>query len=569
MELQSQVMREIWPEIDPLRLACGRSTRDLTKPSILVESVYGESHPGSIHLDTLIKSAKRGIYESGGAPLKYFCTDICDGIAQGSSGMNYSLLSREIIAGAVEFHAMAGHFDGMVLISGCDKSVPAHLVAAARLKMPTVFVPGGVMDQWTITLEQVGTIYSKLRRREIGEEEYNFLREHACPTCGTCAFLGTALTMQSLAEVLGLALPTSAVCPATSFEIRRLAQDAGCRVVELIDEKLTADRILTKEAFENAMIVHAAIGGSTNALLHLPAIMRECGLKFSLKTVSRINDEVPFIVNVRPSGEHPATRLWFAGGVQRVMLELREYLNLDCLTVTGKTTGENLEELERTGFFKKRQVFLENYGLAVKDVIKTADAPIAESGAIVVLMGNIGTGIVKCSAVDKMMFSFTGHARVFDSQKDALDAIFEGRIRGGECIIIRYEGPKANGMPEQYYVTEAISSDERFNTSVAILTDGRFSGATRGPCIGHISPEAMAGGVLAVIEDDDIIHIDLTKKRLDMIGAGGERLSKEEVSGIINERLSIFKPPPRKYESGLLGLYTRHASSAEEGGYME
>jgi len=486
MKLHSQKMREIGPEIDPLRLACGYSARDLTKPNILVESVYGESHPGSIHLDTLVKSAKRGIYEGGGAPLKYFCTDICDGIAQGTRGMDYSLVSREIIAGAVEFHARAGHFDGMVLISGCDKSVPAHLIAAARLKMPTIFVPGGVMDQWTITLEQVGTIYSEQKRKEMGKEEYDFLREYACPTYGTCAFLGTALTMQSLAEVLGLALPTSAVCPATSFEIRRLAQDAGSRIVELIDEKLTADRILTKDAFENAMIVHAAMAGSTNALLHLPAIMKELGFKFSLKRVSKINDEVPFIANVRPSGEHPANRLWFAGGVQKVMLELREYLNLDCMTVTGRTAGENLEELERTGFFKKRPLFLENYGLKVKDVIKSVDAPITKSGAIVVLKGNIGTGIIKCSAVDENMFNFTGPARVFDSQEDAMKAIFGGKIRGGECIILRYEGPKANGMPEQFYVTEAISSNEKFNTSVALLTDGRFSGASRGPCIGHI-----------------------------------------------------------------------------------
>ncbi|GCC10348.1 dihydroxy-acid dehydratase [archaeon] len=567
--MHSQKMREIGPEVDPLRLACGYSRSDLGKPNILVESVYGESHPGSMHLNELVEYVKRGAYEGGGAPLKYSCTDICDGIAQGTRGMDYSLVSREVISSAVEFHAEAGHFDGMVLVSGSDKAVPAHLIAAARLKMPTILVPGGVMDQWIITLEQVGTIYAKLKRGEMEEDEYNFLREYSCPTNGTCAFLGTALTMQSLAEVLGLALPTSAVCPATSFEIKRLAQNAGSRIVELVDEKLTADKILTEEAFENAIIVHAAMAGSTNAMLHLPAIMKELRYKFSLKRVAEINDEVPFIVNVRPSGEYPANRLWFAGGVQKVMLELKDYMNLDCMTITGKTVGENLEGLEKSGFFKKRPLFLENYGLKVNDVIKSTEAPIAKSGAIVVLRGNIGTGIIKRSAVDESMFNFTGPARGFDSQSDALKAIFEGEIIGGECIILRYEGPRANGMPEQFYVTEAISSNEKFNTSVALLTDGRFSGASRGPCIGHMTPEAIDGGVLAVIEDDDMIHIDLNKNRLDVVGIKGEKLPEEEILKIIKERLSVFKAPPRKYKSGLLGLYTKYAASAEEGGFMQ
>lgn len=566
--LHSQKMREIAPEIDPLRLACSYSPGDLGKPNILVESVYGESHPNSVHLDTLGDEVKRGVYGKGGAALKYYCTDICDGIAQGTEGMNYSLVSREVIASAVEFHARAGHFDGLVLISGSDKAVPAHLIAAARLKMPTVFVPGGVMDQWTITLEQVGTIYSKLKRREIPKDEYEFLRKYACPTYGSCAFFGTALTMQSLAETLGLALPTSAICPATSFEIRRLARDAGSRVLGLADEKINAGKILTKKAFENAIMVHAAMGGSTNALLHLPAIMNELDLKFSLDRVSEINDEVPFIANARPSGEHPANMLWFAGGVQRVILELRDYLNLDCLTVTGNTVGENLEELEKQGFFEHSQRFLDNYRLELRDVIKTAAAPIENTGAIVVLKGNMGTGVAKRSAVDKSMFVFTGTARVFDSQDAALKAIFGGKIKGGECIVVRYEGPRGSGMPEQFYVTEAITSDEELSRSVALVTDGRFSGATRGPCIGHVFPEAMAGGVLAVIEDDDLVHIDLEKKSLELVGIKGEELSKEEVSRMIKGRLSKFKRPPRKYKRGLLGLYTKLASSAEDGGVM-
>jgi dihydroxy-acid dehydratase len=568
MKLRSQNNRIKAPEIDPLRLACGYSECDLSKPSILIESTYGESHPGSVHLNSLADEAARGVYESGGAALKYFCTDICDGIAQGTEGMNYSLASREMIANVVEMHANAGHFDGLVLISGCDKSIPAHLIAAARLKIPAIIIPGGVMDCWTITLEQVGAIHSKLKRGEIDKEEYEFLRKYSCPTCGSCAFYGTAITMQSLAEVLGLALPGSAICPAMSFEIKRLARKAGNRIVNLIEENITAKHILTTKAFENALIFHAATAGSTNALLHLPAIMRELGFKFSLEKVAEINAEIPFIVNVRPSGEYSADILWLAGGVQRIILELREYLNLDCLTVTGKTLRENLEELQKQNFFKYRKRLLARYGIEVKDVIKPVEKPIRPEGGIVVLKGNIGRGIAKRSAIAEKMLVFTGRAKVFNSQRLAVAAIFKGKIKDGDCIVIRYEGPKGSGMPEQFYVTEAIASNEKLSQSVALITDGRFSGATRGPCIGHITPEAACGGVIAVIEDGDLININMKEKSLNLVGMKGKKFDREKLSSIIKERMFKLKQPASKYSNGLLHIYTKYALPSEDGGVL-
>lgn len=568
MKLRSQNNRRIAPEIDPLRLACGYSELDLNKPSVLIESTYGESHPGSLHLNLLADEAARGVYERGGAALRYYCTDICDGIAQGTEGMNYSLATREVIAQAVEMHAKAGHFDGLVLISGCDKSIPAHLIAAARLNIPTILIPGGVMDNWTITLEQVAEINLKLKRGEIEKAEYDFLRKYSCPTCGSCAFYGTAITMQSLAEVLGLALPGSAICPAASFEIRRLAREAGNRIMNLIQENITPRHILTEKAFENALIFHAATGGSTNALLHIPAVMQELGFKFSLEKVAEINAEVPFIANIRPSGEYPASMLWLAGGVQRVILELQEYLNLDCLTVTGRTLKENLLELQRQSFFKYREKFLVKYGIEVRDVIKSIKKPITPDGAIVVLKGNIGRGIAKKSAIDERMLAFTGSAKVFNSQKAAIEAILNGLIESGDCIVIRYEGPRGSGMPEQFYVTEAIASNEKLSKSVALITDGRFSGATRGPCVGHITPEAAAGGVIAIIEDGDLIDINIKKRSLNLVGIKGERLSEEEITKAMQKRKTELKPPTSKHLKGLLHIYTKYASSSEEGGVL-
>ncbi|MFQ6063443.1 MAG: dihydroxy-acid dehydratase, partial [Methanosarcinales archaeon] len=514
-------MRKIAPEIDPLRLACGWTSQDLQKPWVLVETVGGESHPGSIHLPALAQVVRDGVIESGGTAGRYDCTDICDGIAQGTEGMNYSLPSRELIAMAVELHVRAGHFDGMVLLSGTDKSVPAHLVACARLKIPSIILPGGVMDTGPsgFTLDQVGTIYSQKKRNLIREEDYNFLRSQACPSAGCCAFFGTAGTMQSLSEAIGMSLPTSSLVPAHTYALKQRARETGNKIIELIENNITADKIITENSLENALIVHAAIGGSTNALLHIPAIAKELNINWHLDKVQEINNEIPFLVNLIPSGKHPSNLFWYAGGTARVMLELKEYLHLDALTVSGKTVGENLEYLEKSGFFKYIPRYLENYKLKVEDIIKPLDNPITKKGAIVILKGNLAPkgAVVKISAVDPEMYKFTGKAKVFEHQADAIKAIYNNEIKSGDAIVIRYEGPKGSGMPEQFYVTEAIASNPVLNKSVALITDGRFSGASKGPCIGHVSPEAAVGGPIAIVEDGDLIYIDLLNNKIELL----------------------------------------------------
>ena len=480
---------------------------------------------------------------------------------------------------AVEMHSVAGHFDGMVLISGSDKSLPGHLVAAARLKMPTVVVPGGVMVSGptgqtlphpNMSLEQVGTIYAQLERGEISREEYGFLREHACPSRGACNFYGTAGTMQVMAEALGLALPGSACRPMHLFMMDRGCREAGNRIVEAIKEGLTAGDILTEKAFDNAIVVHAATGGSTNALLHLPAIAREASVRFDLERVQEINDRVPFITNVRPNGDHTDDLLWYAGGVPRIMWELRDFLHLDAMTTTGRTLGENLESLKKSGWYEQMPRFLANYGLRVEDVIHPASAPIQHRGALAILRGNLAPqgAVARRTSIDPAVHHFVGRARVFERQDDALQAVFQKKVRPGDAVIIRYEGPKASGMPEQFYVTEAIASDPELRASVALITDGRFSGGSRGPCIGHVSPEAATGGPIALVEEDDLILVDINARRLDIVGVAGRELRPVEVERVLEDRRARWQRPVLPQKRGLLALYSHLASSADEGGVL-
>jgi dihydroxy-acid dehydratase len=490
--------------------------------------------------------------------------------------MAYSLASREVIAMATEMHGAAGHFDGLVLISGSDKSLPGHLIGALRLNLPALFLHGGVMEpgpaapnlaHGNMTLEQVGTIYAQLKRGEIDPRQYDFLREEACPSRGTCNFMGTACTMQVLIEAMGLALPSSALRPASSFALVRGAREAGKVVMDLIKRGLTPRQVLTQEALENALVVHAAVGGSTNALLHLPAFAREADLPFDYDLVQKVNDRVPFIANVRPTGEHTPDLLWYAGGVPRVMWELRDYLHLDAMTVSGRTVGENLEALKEAGWFDRIPQYLGNFGLQVRDVIRPAQDPLQPQGAIAILGGNLAPdkAVVKRIAVHPAMRHFVGRARVFDHQDDALAAIFAGQIKAGDALVIRYEGPRGSGMPEQFYVTEAIASNPELSSSVALITDGRFSGASRGAAIGHVSPEAAAGGPIAVVEEGDLILVDLEERRLDLVGVRGEERSPREMEQVIKERLTRWSPPPPKYSRGMLGLFTRSFTSASQG----
>lgn len=565
-ELHSQEMR--WgPEVDPLRIGCGWEPADLEKPWLLVESSGGDSHPGSVHLSEIVEAVRQGARGAGLAVGRYCCTDICDGVAQGTEAMTFSLASRELLAMAAEMHFRAGHFDGWAAVSSCDKALPAHLLAAARLDRPVIFMPGGVMHTGPgdMSVDRMGELYARWRRGEISEEKYRYHSLTAAPCAGACNFLGTAVTMQILVEALGLALPGSACCPTTSGKHGAYAIEAGERSAGLIKEGLTAGKIVDGRAMTNALIVHAAVGGSTNAMLHLPALAWELGLEFSWEEVRRINDRVPWIVNLRPSGEHTADLMWYAGGVPRVMLAVRDHLDLNVMTVTGRTLRENLEAFEASGALDGRAGLLEEHGVAVRDVIAAPEEPLETRGCLAVLSGNIAPrgAVVKRSAVAAGMRVFEGRARVFDGQQVALEAVLEGRVRPGDVVVVRFEGPKATGMPEMFYLTSALASDEELCQSVALVTDGRFSGATRGPCVGHVSPEAAAGGPIALLRDGDIIRVDLEGSRIDMISGEGESAAAELAERAARAR--PWTPPARK---GLVGLYTRLAGPADEGARM-
>jgi len=570
--LRSQQLRSLGPEIDPLKLSMDWTPEDLEKPQVLVDDVWGDALPGSYHLLRLSEMVCRGVYSNGGKPANFHITDMCDGIAQGTEGMDYSLLSREVICDMIEVHWRTQPLDGMVLLSSCDKGVPAQLKAMARMyDAPAIHVPGGTMMEGPgmFTLERVGTIYSELRRNELSREDFQFLQRNACPTVGCCSFMGTANTMQAMSEALGLAMPTSASMPAFMNDIKQNAEACGRRIVQMLDEGMKTRDILTRDSFENAIMVHAAIGGSTNALLHLPTIAREVGIKLHPVLWDELNRKIPFLLNVRPSGTYPAIFFWYAGGVQGIIREIKDHLHLDAMTVTGRTLGENLEELEKRHYFDKVKRYLVNYRLSAEDIIAPADNPIGE-GALAILQGNLAPShaVVKYSAVPREMFKHMGPAVVFENDKDTFDAIVGGKIKKGSVIVIRYVGPKGCGMPEMFYPTEALASSPELHDTTALVTDGRFSGASRGSCVGYVSPEAMEGGPIAIVEKDDLIEIDIPGRGLNLVGVKGKREDNEIMEAIIRERLAKWKKPPEKYW-GVLGLYTRLATSAMDGGYMD
>ncbi len=572
-ELNSQRVRGMAPENDPLKMGMGWSVEDLEKPQIIVESTFGDSHPGSAHLDEFVNEAVRGIREAGGKGARYYATDICDGIAQGHDGINYSLVSRDMIANMIEIHGNSTGFDGGVFVASCDKSVPAILMGIGRLNIPSIVVTGGVMDAGPelLTLEQIGMYSAKCKRGEITEEQLTYYKHHACPSCGACSFMGTASTMQIMAEALGLMLPGSALMPATAKELRTVAYEAGKRSVELAKSGLKASDIVTQKAFENAIIVHAAISGSTNSLLHIPAIAHEFGMEIDADTFDQMHRGAHYLLDIRPAGKWPAQFFYYAGGVPRIMEEIKSMLHLDVMTVTGKTLGENLEELKQNGFYEKCEAYLAKWNLKREDVIRTFDKPIGSNGTVAILRGNLAPqgAVVKHSAVPKEMFQAVLKARPFDCEEDAIAAVLEHRIEPGDAVIIRYEGPKGSGMPEMFYTTEAISSDETLGTSIALITDGRFSGASKGPAIGHVSPEAAEGGPIALLQENDLIQIDIPERILEIVGIDGKRLPKEEVDAVLAERKRCWKPKEAKYKKGVLHIYSQHAVSPMQGGFMK
>ena len=579
-ELKSQEMRKLAPELDPLRIGTGWKKEDLSKPQVMVESTYGDSHPGSGHLNILVEEVRKGVAEAGGFGARYFCTDICDGESQGTDGINYSLASREMIANMIEIHANATPFDAGVYLSSCDKGVPGNLMGLARVDIPSVVVPGGTMNAGPemLTLEQLGMYSAKYERGEIDEAKLDWAKCNACPSCGACSFIGTASTMQIMAEALGLALPGSALMPATSPDLLAYAREAGKRAAWMAgEEDMRPSKIVTMDSFENAIYVHAAISGSTNCLLHLPAIAHEFGIEITGDTFDRLHRAARYLLDVRPAGRWPAECFYYAGGVPAIMEEIKEHLHLDVMTVTGKTLGENLEELKENGFYEKcdkwLQEFNQRYQVNVtrEDIIRPYDKAIGTDGSIAVLKGNLAPegAVIKHTACPKEMFKSVLHARPFDSEEECLDAVLKHKVQKGDAVFIRYEGPKGSGMPEMFYTSEAISSDKELGKSIALITDGRFSGASTGPVIGHCSPEAVDGGPIALVEEGDLIEIDVMGRKLNIIGVAGERKTPEEIDEILEERRKNWKPREMKYKKGVLRMFSQHATSPMKGAYLE
>lgn len=583
MELRSSEMRRVSAQHPALLQTGGVSRADLNRPLILVHSNAGHSHGGSFHLDSLVEQAMIGVREAGGTPFKYTTTDVCDGIAQGHDGMNYVLLSREYIAGLIEIYVQSHRFDGAVLISSCDKALPAALIAAARLKdeIPVVVVPGGSSEIGSSYLMSgsIGLASVKVDSGSLPPEELEFVQRQAIPCVGACQFMGTASTMQVMAEALGLAPPTSALTPANECRILESARQGGKLVMKLLKEGLRAGRILSEASLRNAVVIHQATGGSTNALLHLPAIAHAAGIEFDASLFDTIGQKVPYLTNIHTAGQYSSRQFWHAGGVQRIVALLSDsgLLDLGALTVTAEGVGKNLEGVLSSDFFRAGEGCLSNYatidgsrGLTREEVIRAPDDPRNKYGSVAIMKGNVAPmgSVFKYSACDPAMYEHTGRAVVFNREEECYRAITRQEIDQGSVVVVRYEGPRGSGMPELYYVTAAVAGLEKYRNSIALITDGRFSGATAGPVIGHMSPEAFSGGPIALVENEDLIEISLRRRSVNIVGAGGRMKGPEEMKGILEQRKAAWQQPAPRYASGALGLYCRLAASAMEGAYM-
>jgi dihydroxy-acid dehydratase len=567
--LRSQQLRNVNFQGDALRMGMNWTEEDLGKPQILVDSAYGMGHPGTFHFRPLIEEISNGVFEAGGKPGVFTVSDICDGVAQATSGMSYSLVSRDVMAAMVEIHALGHPHDGIVLLSGNDKSVPAHLVALARCNLPAIHVPGGTQLNAPdyFTSNKLWPLGMHVSRGDKTDEELFERQKNACPTCGACQFMGSASTGQVLAEALGIALPGSALIPAPLTMLLRYARAAGKQILKLVEKNIRPRDILSRKAFENAIVIHAAVGGSTNALLHVPAVARELGIDVGPSDFDRIHQRVPVLANVKTTGKYPVEYFYYAGGVPRVMLELKDLLHLDCITVTGKTLGENLDEIERSTFFEERLGYLHNYRIPAAEIIRPRSEPFWPEGGLAILQGNIAPegAMIKSFTIPEDMHVHVGPARVFDRELDCLEALKQHTIMPKDVIVIRYEGPRGNGMPEMYFASAVLDADPLLGQSTALITDGRYSGAMKGPCIGHVSPEAADGGPIALVEDGDLIEINIPERKLALVGLRGHRATEAEVARALSDRRSRWSPPPPRHTSGILSVYAREASTASSG----
>lgn len=532
--------------------ALGFTKQEMEKPLVGIVSSYNEIVPGHMNIDKITEAVKLGVAMAGGTPVVFPAIAVCDGIAMGHVGMKYSLVTRDLIADSTECMALAHHFDALVMIPNCDKNVPGLLMAAARVNVPTIFVSGGPMlaghvkgskTSLSSMFEAVGTYNAGKFSLEDVEEFEN----KACPTCGSCSGMYTANSMNCLTEVLGMGLKGNGTIPAVYSERIKLAKLAGMQVMELYRKNIRPRDILTQKAFENAIAADMALGCSTNSMLHLPAIAHECGIELDLDMVNEISERTPNLCHLAPAGHAYMEDLNEAGGVYAVLGELakKDLINTDCITCTGKTVGENIK-----GCINKNH-----------DIIRDIDDPYMPNGGIAVLKGNLApdTCVVKRSAVAPEMLKHEGPARVFDSEEEAIEAIRGGKINPGDVVVIRYEGPKGGpGMREMLNPTSAISG-MGLGSTVALITDGRFSGATRGASIGHVSPEAALGGPIAFVHEGDIISIDINAHSIQL------KVSDQE----LEERKKNWVPKEPKIKTGYLARYASLVTSANKGAVLE
>ena len=525
----------------------GFVNEEMDKPIIGIANSFNEIIPGHVHLKTLVQAVKDGIRNAGGVPMEFNTIGICDGLAMNHIGMKYSLVTRNIIADSIEATAMATPFDAIVFIPNCDKVVPGMLIAAARLNIPSLFISGGAMLAGVYKGKKVGlsNVFEAVGQYEAGlmtKKELNMVEDMACPTCGSCSGMYTANTMNCLTEALGMGLPGNGTVPAVFSERLRLAKKAGMQIMEVLKQDLRPKDIMTKEAFENAVAVDMALGGSSNTALHLPAIAHEAGVKLTLDDFNEIAKKTPQLCKLSPSGEYFIEDLYRAGGVTGVMRRMLENgrLHGDAKTVALETQGE----LAKGAFIND------------DDVIKPWHKPAYETGGIAVLKGNLAIdgSVVKEGAVDKEMLVHSGPAKVFDNEEDAVEAIRSGKIVAGDVVVIRYEGPKGGPGMREMLAPTAMIAGMGLDKDVALITDGRFSGATRGASIGHVSPEAASGGTIGIVQDGDIIEIDIPNRKLNV------KLSDEEI-----EKRKSEKKPYKIEVKGYLKKYALHVSSAAEG----
>ncbi len=532
--------------------ALGFTDEELERPLIGIVSSYNEIVPGHMNLDKITEAVKQGVAMAGGTPVVFPAIAVCDGIAMGHIGMKYSLVTRDLIADSTEAMVMAHQFDGLVMIPNCDKNVPGLLMAAARLNIPTIFVSGGPMLAGHIQGQKrsLSSMFEAVGANAAGkmsDEELKEFENKVCPTCGSCSGMYTANSMNCLTEVLGMSLRGNGTIPAVYSERIQLAKHTGMQIMKLVENNICPRDIMTRNAIHNALTVDMALGCSTNTMLHLPAIAHELGLDFDIELANKISENTPNLCHLAPAGPTYIEDLNEAGGVYAVMSELnkKNLLHTDCLTVTTKTVGENISGVENTN----------------TDVIRSIDHPYSTTGGLAILKGNLATdgSVVKRSAVDETMLVHTGPARVFDSEEDAIVAIKGGKIKENDVVVIRYEGPKGGpGMREMLNPTSAIAG-MGLDKSVALITDGRFSGASRGASIGHISPEAAVGGTIALVEEGDMIKIDIPHYSIELL------VSEKE----LENRRKNWQAPTPKVTSGYLARYASMVSSGSKGAILE